>query len=142
MIWGNGRDGRDFLKALSYEARTKLKGFGDIDPKKIARGYQYERGGTMYPVVYFDQLVPPVVICVAMDRGGQLEKKRGINEVERGRGLLSFLLNFLSSYEFIFSRCGRLYFRTKVRFCATAINFLNAWNNAAIIILSKWIVSF
>ncbi len=74
MIWGNGRDGRDFLKALSYEARTKLKGFGDIDPKKIARGYQYERGGTVYPVVYFDQLVPPVVICVAMDRGGQLEK--------------------------------------------------------------------
>ena len=74
MIWGNGRDGRDFLKALSYEGRAKLKGFGDIDPKKIARGYQYERGGIKYPVVYFEKLVPPVVICVAMDRGGLLEK--------------------------------------------------------------------
>ena len=62
------------MKALSYEGRAKLKGFGDIDPKKIARGYQYERGGIKYPVVYFEKLVPPVVICVAMDRGGLLEK--------------------------------------------------------------------
>ena len=74
MIWGNGRDGRDFLKALSYEGRAKLKGFGDIDPKKIERGYQYERGGIKYPVVYFNELTPPVAICVAMDRGGLLEK--------------------------------------------------------------------
>ena len=90
MIWGNGRDGRDFLKALSYEARTKLKGFGDIDPKKIARGYQYERGGTVYPVVYFDQLVPPVVICVAMDRGGQLEKNVEIMKWTEGEEYYHF----------------------------------------------------
>ena len=38
-IWGAGRDGRQFLAALQPAYRARVRGFCDIDPRKIARGY-------------------------------------------------------------------------------------------------------
>jgi glycosyltransferase involved in cell wall biosynthesis len=72
-IWGNGRDGKDFLKALSPAGRVLVSKFADVDPAKIKRGYHNPSLGVTLPVIHFSQAVPPVVICVAMDRGGELE---------------------------------------------------------------------
>ena len=39
-IWGAGRDGRDFFKALSDDARKRVRAFCDVDPKKVGTTYQ------------------------------------------------------------------------------------------------------
>ena len=39
IIWGAGRDGKDFFKALSLEARQKVYCFVDVDDAKISRGF-------------------------------------------------------------------------------------------------------
>ena len=39
IIWGAGRDGKDFFKALSPEARQRVYCFADVDDTKIARGF-------------------------------------------------------------------------------------------------------
>jgi glycosyltransferase involved in cell wall biosynthesis len=73
-IWGNGRDGKDFFKSLSPESRALVTCFADIDPAKIKRGYYNPNLNVRLPVVHFTEAAPPVAICVAMDRGGQLER--------------------------------------------------------------------
>ena len=64
-IWGAGRDGRDFFKALSPDAKNKVTAFCDVDPKKLGE-YQYFEYHV--PVVHFTEASPPFVICVALDR--------------------------------------------------------------------------
>jgi glycosyltransferase involved in cell wall biosynthesis len=42
LIWGAGRDGKDFVKALSPRIRSRVYCFLEVDDQKIARGfYQY-----------------------------------------------------------------------------------------------------
>jgi hypothetical protein len=42
LIWGAGRDGKDFVKALSPHIRSRVYCFLEVDDQKIARGfYQY-----------------------------------------------------------------------------------------------------
>lgn len=57
VIWGAGRDGKDFLKALSEEARKKVVCMADVDHKKIEAGYYYNKEmGIQIPVVHFSLL--------------------------------------------------------------------------------------
>ena len=57
VIWGAGRDGKDFLKALSKEARKKIVCMVDVDHKKIEAGYYYNKEmGLQIPVVHFSFL--------------------------------------------------------------------------------------
>lgn len=67
-IWGAGRDGKEFYKALSEPAKKLVQSWGDIDPNKIGNKLREK------PVIHFSQLQSPVAICVAMDRDGQLER--------------------------------------------------------------------
>ena len=39
VIWGAGRDGKDFFKSLSPEIRCHVRCFVDVDEKKIKSGY-------------------------------------------------------------------------------------------------------
>ncbi len=39
VIWGAGRDGKDFFKALPNDIKMLVKAFVDVDEKKIASGY-------------------------------------------------------------------------------------------------------
>ena len=64
-IWGAGRDGRDFFKALSPACKRKVTAFCDVDPKKLGE-YQYFEHHV--PVVHFAEASPPFVTCVALDR--------------------------------------------------------------------------
>eukprot|EP00658_Telonema_sp_P-2_P042654 TRINITY_DN30646_c0_g1_i1.p2 TRINITY_DN30646_c0_g1~~TRINITY_DN30646_c0_g1_i1.p2 ORF type:complete len:121 (+),score=22.53 TRINITY_DN30646_c0_g1_i1:406-768(+) len=61
-IWGAGRDGRQFLNALTPESKERVTAFYDIDPNKI--------GSSIHgiPVLSRDKMQLPVVICVALDR--------------------------------------------------------------------------
>ena len=49
-IWGAGRDGRQFLAALQPAYRARVRGFCDIDPRKIARGYIPPRLAPLYKI--------------------------------------------------------------------------------------------
>ena len=70
-IWGGGRDGRQTLGAFSEEAKAKVRGFVDVDPKKIAEGsYWHVASRTRVPVIHFSEAKPPLVMCVAMGRTG------------------------------------------------------------------------
>ena len=65
-IWGCGRDGREFFKALSPAAKAKVVAFCDVDPAKVGTTYQcFEY---RVPVLHFTEARPPFVTCVALDR--------------------------------------------------------------------------
>ena len=57
-IWGGGRDGRDFLKALSPSVAAKVVCFVDVDEKKIEQIKYYDNPdfGRRIPILHFTQL--------------------------------------------------------------------------------------
>jgi glycosyltransferase involved in cell wall biosynthesis len=56
-VWGAGRDGKDFIKALSNEARKKVVCMVDVDHKKIEAGHYYNTEMDIrIPVVHFSLL--------------------------------------------------------------------------------------
>ena len=65
-IWGAGRDGRDFFKALPPKLRGRVREFCDVDPDKVGTTYQYYEWEV--PVVHFRDVRPPFITCVALDR--------------------------------------------------------------------------
>ena len=76
LIWGAGRDGKMFLKLLHESLRKHVRGFIDVDQRKIERGYYNPRlCSRKFPVYHFSEVKEgPFVVCVAMNRTqGQLE---------------------------------------------------------------------
>lgn len=74
-IWNAGRDGKDFIKNLSPEFQGRVRGFCDIDDEKIKRGYFNPNLPVKHlSVIHFTDAKPPIVCCVAMDRGGEFEE--------------------------------------------------------------------
>ena len=65
-IWGAGRDGREFFKALTPATRARVAAFCDVDPTKVGTDYQFYEWRV--PVVHFRDATPPFVTCVALDR--------------------------------------------------------------------------
>ena len=43
VMWGAGRDGKDFFKSLSPDLRGRVRCFVDVDEKKIAAGFHANR---------------------------------------------------------------------------------------------------
>lgn len=57
-VWGAGRDGKDFCKALSAKARARVCCFADVDDAKIRSGsYVNPQLGLRIPIVHFTYLV-------------------------------------------------------------------------------------
>lgn len=83
-IWGAGRDGKDLFKMLSPKYRARVEAMCDIDPKKIKQGYHNKQLKTTIPVVHFSQAKPPIVCCVAMDRGGEFEANLALLNLVEG----------------------------------------------------------
>ena len=56
-IWGAGRDGKDFIKALRPEFRKRVFCMVDVDEKKISAGYYcHKKWGLRVPIVHFSML--------------------------------------------------------------------------------------
>lgn len=57
VVWGAGRDGKDFVKALSEPVRQRVACFVDVDEKKIDSGYYINRELDInIPIVHFSWL--------------------------------------------------------------------------------------
>jgi hypothetical protein len=57
-VWGAGRDGKDFVKALTPEMRRKICCFVDVDLKKIDAGYYANKDiGVKIPIVHYSHLI-------------------------------------------------------------------------------------
>ena len=90
VIWGAGRDGKDFVKNLSADLLGNVRFLVDIDEKKINAGYHNRDRNIHLEVKPFSCLGEekwrdlPVVVCVAMYRtDGILERNvRSINREE------------------------------------------------------------
>ena len=88
-IWGAGRDGRAFFKALSEASKRKVAAFCDVDPQKIGRDYHYFE--YRVPIVHFTQARPPIVTCVALDRtGGAFEANLASLQLAEGKDFYHF----------------------------------------------------
>ena len=58
VVWGAGRDGKDFVKALSPQARKKIYCFVDVDYKKIDAGYYANKElNVKIPIVHYSHLI-------------------------------------------------------------------------------------
>lgn len=94
-VWGCGRDGAQFLSSLSPEGLNLVRCCGDIDPKKVAAGkvrvcpVTAGSAAVTVPVVSVEEMPPPMVTCVAMNRGGEFEARLGAWMARHGavRGL-------------------------------------------------------
>ena len=81
-IWGAGRDGKDFLKALSPEVVSKVICFVDVDRKKIETVKWYDNpvllGGRRIPILHFSSLARDQTRDQAMvaPTFGRIDKKR------------------------------------------------------------------
>lgn len=57
VIWGAGRDGKDFVKSLDPEMRNRIYCFVDIDSKKLDTGnYMNREMNLNIPIVHFSYL--------------------------------------------------------------------------------------
>lgn len=58
VVWGAGRDGKDLIKALSAETRTRIACLVDVDERKLAAGwYNNPSLQVRIPVVHFAHLI-------------------------------------------------------------------------------------
>lgn len=70
-VWGAGRDGKDFLKALTPEVASRVVCFVDVDYNKIEKIKFYDNPsiGVRVPIVHFSELAKdPGVCCTAFGR--------------------------------------------------------------------------
>jgi hypothetical protein len=77
VIWGAGRDGKDFLKALSPPVASKVICFVDVDQKKIETTKWYENptlGNRRIPILHFSVLAKRDVSGEV--KFGHIDKKR------------------------------------------------------------------
>lgn len=78
-IWGAGRDGKDFLKALSSEVASKVICFVDVDQKKIEKVKWYDNpallGGKRIPILHFSVLAKSTISDQVVTTFGHIEKK-------------------------------------------------------------------
>jgi len=92
VVWGAGRDGKEFIKSLSPDLLPRVKFIVDVDEKKIAAGYHHRNRNIHIDIKNFRVLQEeefkglPVVVCVAMYRtGGKLEEN--VRSVGRTEGV-------------------------------------------------------
>ncbi|OEU13248.1 hypothetical protein FRACYDRAFT_226647 [Fragilariopsis cylindrus CCMP1102] len=58
VIWGCGRDGKDFYKSLDSDLQQRVYCFVDVDAKKLNAGYYVDSSSNRIPIVHFSFLIP------------------------------------------------------------------------------------
>jgi glycosyltransferase involved in cell wall biosynthesis len=65
LVWGAGRDGKDFIKALTPQARRRVYCLLDVDDAKITQGY-YSSGRSNSAKISHSWHIPIVHFCLAI----------------------------------------------------------------------------
>ncbi|KAL7452905.1 hypothetical protein ACHAWC_004620 [Mediolabrus comicus] len=84
-IWGAGRDGKDFLKALTPEVACRVVCFVDVDYNKIEKIKFYDNPsiGVRVPIVHFSELVKDPGACPTAFGRVSKEKTAVANSFDR-----------------------------------------------------------
>lgn len=88
-VWGAGRDGKDFIKALQPEYRKRIVCMVDVDQKKIDAGHYHNKElGLRIPVVHFSLLVRDqqlrAQLCNSFELGTDIDGP-GFGHIEKNR---------------------------------------------------------
>jgi len=79
IVWGAGRDGKDFVKALSEDARKRVHCFVDVDDRKIDAGYYDNKDMNIrIPIVHFSWLSNDRAESDGEVLFGRIDKKRNV----------------------------------------------------------------
>lgn len=89
VIWGAGRDGKEFLKALRSENRKRVHCFVDVDGKKIDAGHYMNREiGLKIPILHFSYLVRDDMLRERLTkdwRNGSESKDAGFGKISKSK---------------------------------------------------------
>jgi glycosyltransferase involved in cell wall biosynthesis len=85
-VWGAGRDGKDFVKALSPETRRRVYCMVDVDDKKIDRGYYVNRDiDVKIPIVHYSLLATDPAVRLELQRAFERSTVDDLNEPGFGK---------------------------------------------------------
>jgi hypothetical protein len=64
VVWGAGRDGKEFVKSLDPEMRKRVYCFVDVDSKKLESGNYVNREMNLnIPILHFSYLARDIEVC-------------------------------------------------------------------------------
>jgi glycosyltransferase involved in cell wall biosynthesis len=96
VVWGAGRDGKDFVRTLHADIRKRVYCFVDVDEKKIELGFYVNREiDVRIPIVHFSWLAKDPDIRERLHQSwienigsdnivGRIDKGKPDNDVQRG----------------------------------------------------------
>ena len=90
-VWGAGRDGKDFVKALSPETRRRVYCMVDVDDKKIDRGYYVNRDiDVKIPIVHYSLLAADPAVRLELQRAFEQgtvnsNNEPGFGKIDKGK---------------------------------------------------------
>jgi glycosyltransferase involved in cell wall biosynthesis len=81
VVWGQGRDGKELVRALSTESRKRIYCFVDVDFKKIQQGFYFNRDLQLkIPIVHFSLLAKQPEL-----RQQLLQEKTAFGRIDKGK---------------------------------------------------------
>lgn len=84
VVWGAGRDGKNFVKALSEDTRRRVACFVEVDEKKIDSGYYFNKEiNVRIPVVHFSVLAKDTGKADRESLFGRVDKQRKIGKLDQ-----------------------------------------------------------
>jgi len=89
-VWGAGRDGKGFVKALSPGARKRVYCMADVDDKKIASGYYVNKDlGVKIPIVHFSALARDPEVRERLERAWEegTDGAEHFGRIHKGRNI-------------------------------------------------------
>jgi hypothetical protein len=69
VVWGAGRDGKEFVKSLDPEMRKRVYCFVDVDSKKLESGNYVNREMNLnMPILHFSYLARDIKVCKRLQK--------------------------------------------------------------------------
>ena len=90
-VWGAGRDGKQFVAALSVTARNRITALADIDPRKVGTTYtNYQLSPPLtVPIIHTREIRGAAAVCVSLRRA---DERNGVpGEIRRTAAALGLV---------------------------------------------------
>eukprot|EP00978_Attheya_sp_CCMP212_P007438 scaffold17244_cov55-Attheya_sp.AAC.1 len=86
VVWGAGRDGKDFVKSMRPQLRDRVVCFVDVDDKKIAAGHYWNPNwGKKIPIVHFSWLASNPIQQEELHNSWMNESQSNTSDCVHGR---------------------------------------------------------